>query len=150
MNQEELLPILGIFVLICILILGIFSIKMILFPNKTYQEQEQESNDELEESLNNLTPPLTLERNSLKKILKTVDVNIKELKEIEMNKTLKEELSYQKLKKDEDLQIKINILKKAEQRKYFVSYLETLKKHSENLSDNEINDLLIYIETKFK
>lgn len=120
MDEEKVLPILGCVILIFILILGVFSIKMILFPNKTYEE-EKEVQEEIEEALKNFIPMVDLEKISLKEVLEEVDTNIKKLGEIEMNKvkTLKEELIYQKLKLDEDLQIKINLLKEKEQKQYF-------------------------------
>ncbi|MGL4935589.1 MAG: hypothetical protein ACRC51_08930 [Cetobacterium sp.] len=148
MNNELLLPILGSFLLGFILILGFFSIKMILFPNKTYKEQEIELQEEIEEALHNFIPIIISEEESPKKILEKVDNNIKKLKEIEVNKinSLKEELIYQKLKIDEELKIKIKILKEKEQKQYFINCLEALKKHSEDLSNNEITELINYIE----
>lgn len=152
MDKEKVLPILGCVILIFILILGVFSIKMILFPNKTYEEEEKEVQEEIEEALKNFIPMVDLEKTSLKEVLEEVDTNIKKLGEIEMNKvkTLKEELIYQKLKLDEDLQIKINLLKEKEQKQYFLNYLDILKKYSDNLSGKEITSLIDSIEKIFE
>ncbi|MGL5725254.1 hypothetical protein [Cetobacterium sp.] len=145
MNEELLLPIFGSVILISILILGIFSIKAILFPKVTPQKQE-----EVEEALKIFIPRINLEKESPKKILEKVDINIKELKEIEMNKNLKEELIYEKLKIDQDIQIKIELLKKEEQKKYFIIYLDLLKKYANNLSNDQIAGVINYIEKNLK
>lgn len=151
MNEDFLLPILGGIVLFFILILGIFSLKIILFPNKTYKEQEQESKDEIEQALNQFIPTLETKNESHKKILEMVDLNIKTLKETEMNELtiIKEELLYQKLKIDENLKIKFETLKKEQQQECLITYFEIIKKHINNLSYDEIKEMLEYIDTKF-
>ncbi|MGL5355686.1 MAG: hypothetical protein ACRDAQ_03930 [Cetobacterium sp.] len=158
MNEEFVLPFVGIIILITILTLGIFSIKIILFPNKTYREKEEEKKakekDELIEALNSSIPKISdlPKKESQKKILETVDNNIKKLKEIEMNDIkidIKQELLYQKNKKNEEITIKINLLKKEEQQKCLINYFETIKRHINKLSDDEIQDIILYIEKKF-
>ena len=80
-----------------------------------------------------------------------VDLNIKTLKETEMNELtiIKEELLYQKLKTEENLKIKFETLKKEQQQECLITYFEIIKKHINNLSYDEIKEMLEYIDTKF-
>lgn len=157
MEDNFFIPFLGFVVLIFILILGFFSIKIILFPNKTFKEEEKENLENLEEALYNLSPikPISNEC-SIKNVLKFVDSTLDSIKEIEMNENnkinksnIKEEIIYNKLKQEENLELKINKLKQEEQKKCLFMYFRIIEKHIESLSKNEIEDILKYIESKF-
>lgn len=157
MEENFFIPFLGFVVLIFILILGFFSIKILLFPNKTFKEEEEENLENLEEALQNLSPIKSISNErSVKNVLKVVDSTLDSIKEIEMNENnkinksnIKEEIIYNKLKQEENLNIKINKLKQEEQKKSLFMYFKIIEKHIENLSENEIEDILKYIESKF-
>ena len=150
MNEKIILSILGSSVLISIIILGIFSLKTILFSNKIYKKQE--INEEINEAINKFTPTLDIKTEAPKKTLEIIDYHIKTIKELEMkeiNTIITEKILYQKLKTEENFKKKIELLKIEEQQNCLIAYLEIIKKHINDLSDKEIDEMLKYIEINF-
>lgn len=154
-NKNFILDVISILISISFLILTYISINTI-FLKKKWEKEEEIQNNIWEENLT-----LFEHKNSIINNIEKIESEVEILKDLESksdssntkllfkNSKIKEKLIFEKCRKEKELKKKIEELKENEKKNSLINYLTLIKENIEVLSNDDIKDLIVYIESKF-